>query len=158
MATRGSIKSAENTKNTAFDDIIKDENIVNNIEENTVENVEDILIHPRIKKLEEENRLITQTLKRSEEERIMLSELFNNTNNELNNLKKPSLLVAEIANVIGNDKAIIRLPNGNKFYCYVSKDVAGLFAGDSVLVDQKSLNVIEKIHITNNFDVEKYVI
>lgn len=158
MAPRGSTKSDETVKSTAFENFIKDENIVEKSEENVVENVEDILLNPLIKKLEEENRLMAQTLKRSEEERIMLSELFNNTNNELNNLKKPSLLVAEIANVIGNDKAIIRLPNGNKFYCYVSKEVNNISSGDSVLVDQKSLNVVEKIHITTNYDVEKYVI
>jgi len=150
MTPRESTKGAETVKNRSFDDVIKNNNIV---EEN-----EDIFLHPRILKLEEENKLMAQTIRRSEEERIMLSELFNNTNNELNNLKKPSLLVAEIANVVGNDKAVIRLPNGNKFYCYVSRDIKQLSPGDSVLVDQKSLNVIEKIHITNNFDVEKYVI
>ena len=37
-------------------------------------------------------------------------------------------------------------------------EVKGLQSGDNVLVDQKSLNVLEKIEVTNNYDVEKYVI
>jgi proteasome regulatory subunit len=110
-----------------------------------------------VEKLEKENRIISNTLNRLEEETAMLRELFNNANNELSNLKKPALLVAEIVS-IHNDNATIKLPNGNKFYCYVAGKLKDLRSGDSVLVDQKSLNVVEKINISNNFDVEKFVI
>ena len=110
-----------------------------------------------IERLERENQLISNTLNRIEEESSMLKELFNNANVELNNLKKPALLVAEVVSLHG-DKATIRLPNGNKFFCYISKELIDLQSGDSVLVDQKSLNVVDKININNNYDVEKYVI
>ncbi len=109
-------------------------------------------------KMEQENTLLNHTLNRLEEESSMLRELFNNTNTELNNLKKPALLVAEITNIIDQSKAIIKLPNGNKFYCYIAKEVKNLLSGDSVLVDQKSLNIVEKIALRSNSEVEKYVI
>lgn len=109
-------------------------------------------------KMEQENTLLNHTLNRLEEESSMLRELFNNTNTELNNLKKPALLVAEITNIIDQSKAIIKLPNGNKFYCYIAKEVKNLVSGDSVLVDQKSLNIVEKIALISNSEVEKYVI
>ena len=116
------------------------------------------LLLSSIKKLDDQNKLLSGTLKRVEEESVMLRELFNNANNELNNLKKPSLLVADIVSLIDNNKSIIKLPNGNKFCCYVAKEIKDLSAGDSVLVDQKTLNVVEKIEMSNNLDVEKYVI
>ncbi len=111
-----------------------------------------------LEKMEQENTLLNHTLSRLEEESSMLRELFNNTNTELNNLKKPALLVAEITNIIDQNKAIIKLPNGNKFYCYIAKEVKNLLSGDSVLVDQKSLNIVEKIALVSNSEVEKYVI
>lgn len=110
-----------------------------------------------VEKLEEENKIINNTLSKLEQETAMLRELFNNTNNELSNLKKPALLVSEVVSV-HNDKSIIRLPNGNKFYCYISQNIKDLKSGDAVLVDQKSLNIVEKIDASENFDVEKYVI
>ena len=110
-----------------------------------------------VKKLEEENRIISKTLSRLEEESAMLRELFNNANSELNNLKKPALLIADVMSVQEN-KSIIKLPNGNKFYCYISKDIKDLQSGDSVLVDQKALNVVGKVNVTNSLDVEKFVI
>jgi proteasome regulatory subunit len=110
-----------------------------------------------IERLEKENKIIANTLGRLEEESSMLRELFNNANSELSNLRKPALLVAEISS-IHDDKATIKLPNGNKFFCYVSKELKDLQNGDSVLVDQKSLNVVDKVKISKNFDVEKYVI
>ncbi|MFH1276375.1 MAG: AAA family ATPase [Candidatus Woesearchaeota archaeon] len=110
-----------------------------------------------ISRLEEETKMMNGTVLRLQEEGAMLRELFDKASNELSNLKKPALLVSEVISV-DKDKAIIKLPNGNKFYCNVSKDVKGLNAGDSVLVEQKSLNVVEKINMTQNYDVEKYVI
>ncbi len=110
-----------------------------------------------IEKLEEENKIINRAITRLEEESAVLKELFNSTSAELSNLKKPALLVSEVVSVHG-DKSIIRLPNGNKFYSYVSENVHDLKSGDAVLVDQKSLNIVDKIGVNENFDVEKYVI
>lgn len=111
-----------------------------------------------ITRLEEENRNIYQNLLRLEEERSVLKDMFAKASNELENLKKPSLLVAEIVSILNDEKAVIKLPNGNQFCSYVSKDVKGLKNEDLVLVEQKSLNVVEKINLINNFDVEKFVI
>ncbi len=121
------------------------------------ENDQHKILNQTIERLEEENRVISSTLNRLEEESSMLRELFNNASAELNNLKKPSLLVADVEAVI-DDKAVIKLPNGNRFFCNISKDVHNLKAGDTSLVDQKSLNIVERIDIGNNFEVEKYVI
>lgn len=110
-----------------------------------------------IEKLQEERNKISSSLQRLEEESALLRELFNNVNNELTNLKKPALLVAEISNIL-NDKAVIKLANGNKFFCYVAKELKHLHSGDSVLVDQKSLNVVQKIEVSNSAEVEKFVI
>lgn len=108
-------------------------------------------------KLQQENKIISQTLQRIEEENHMLRELFNNANNELANLKKPALLVADTVSIVKKG-AIIRLPNGNKFFCNISRDVKKLVPGDTVLVEQKALNIVSKIEITQSYDVEKYVI
>lgn len=130
-------------------------------ESGTVENSleeERKLLNESICRLETEKDMLVRAINKLEEESAMLRELFNNVNNELNNLKKPSLLVAEITSVIEGNKAIIKLPNGNKFYCNVAKDAQNLQSGDSVLVEQKSLNVISRIDTTSNFEVEKFVI
>lgn len=110
-----------------------------------------------VEKLEKENEMINGALSRLEQESAILRQMFTNVNNELSNLKKPSLLVAEIISV-QNDKAVIRLPNGNKFYSYISQDVKNLASGDTALVDQKSLNVVEKLDANEQFEVEKFVI
>ncbi len=93
----------------------------------------------------------------TQEEGVVLRELFDKTHQELTNLKKPALLVAEVVNIL-DDKAVIRLPNGNKFFCYVSQDVKDLRSGDTILVDQKNLNIVGKVEAQNNFDVERFVI
>jgi proteasome regulatory subunit len=114
-------------------------------------------LNESIEKLEQENQLISNTLIKLEEESAMLRELFNSATSELNNIRKPALLVADVE-IVEEDKTIIKLPNGNKFYCYISKEIKNLQNGDTVLVDQKTLNVVKKINISQNMDVEKYVI
>jgi proteasome regulatory subunit len=111
----------------------------------------------KLKKLEEENKLLRYTVSRTEEESSMIRAMFNKANAELENIKKPSLLVAEITSMMGKN-VIIKLPNGNKFYCNVAGDVKDLRSGDQVLVEQKSLNVVQKIESTNSLEVEKFVI
>ncbi len=111
-----------------------------------------------LEKLEQEKKAALHSLGKLEEESAMLREMFTNVSNELSNLKKPSLLVADIVSCIDESKAIISLPNGNKFFCYVSKEIKDLQPGDSVLVDQKSLNVLKKLSTGTNMDVEKFVI
>ena len=111
-----------------------------------------------LRDLEEENKMLNLTLMRVEEESLLLKEMFNKANNELDNLKKPALLVAEIVSLDAENKAIIKLPNANKFYCHIAKEVGPLVPNDTVLVDQKSLNVVRKIQLSTNYEVEKFVI
>jgi proteasome regulatory subunit len=115
-------------------------------------------LNETVEKLEDENKVLNKTLRRTEEESAMLRELFNKTSAELSNLRKPALLVADIVQITDKDKAVIKLPNGNKFYCYISERAGKMNNGDTVLVDQKSLNVIEKVDLGEGLEVEKYVI
>ena len=58
---------------------------------------------------------------------------------------------------IHDDNAVIRIPNGNQFYVTYNAE-ANLKAGDSVLCDQKNLNIVKKIDTSRKFNVEKFVI
>ena len=78
---------------------------------------------------------------------------------ELVRYKLPPLLVAEILDVFPDGKALVRLKNGNEFYVNVDRSLDGkLKIADEVLVEQKSLTVINKIGRKKHFDVNKYVI
>ncbi len=92
-----------------------------------------------------------------EYENRLLKETVNQLREELERFKTPPLMVCDIHDVV-NNKAIIRIPNGNKFFVNVSNNCKELKAGHSVLVDQKNLNVVEKIEKNKNFNVEKFVI
>jgi len=98
---------------------------------------------PDVNYLDEENRVLKETLDRLKE--------------ELNKFKSPPLMVGEIREII-NKKAVIRIPNGNQFYVDIADSSEPLQAGDRVLIEQKNLVVINKIPITREFDVEKFVI
>ncbi len=118
---------------------------------------ENRILAESIDRLERENKQINTILSKLEEESTVLREMVNNANKELTNLRKPALLVSEVISVHEN-KAIIRLPNGNKFYSHISQNVQGTLPGDNVLVDQKTLNVVERIGFSSNLDVERFVI
>ena len=85
-----------------------------------------------------------------EYENRLLKETVNQLREELDRFKTPPLMVCDIYDIQGN-KAIIRIPNGNKFLVNVSNTCKELKAGHTVLVDQKNLNVIEKIDQNKNF-------
>jgi proteasome regulatory subunit len=97
--------------------------------------------------LEEENRLLKDTIEqlRSEVERF----------------RSPALLVAEVAEINHKKKqrfAVIKVPNGNQFFVNVSEEAGDLQPGDTVLVEQKNLTIIEKMASTKKFAVEQFVI
>jgi len=92
-----------------------------------------------------------------EDENKLLKEALGSLREEIDRLKSPSLMVAEVTELL-NEHAFIKIPNGNKFYVTISKSIKNLEAGDSVLVEQKNLNIIDKVNISKNFDVERYVI
>ena len=93
--------------------------------------------------LEEENRLLRETLSQLRE--------------ELERFRSPALMLADVVDV--SDKgAIISLPNGNKFLVQVSNGAKNLVPGETVLVEQKNLTVIEKVASSKYFNVERFVI
>jgi len=94
---------------------------------------------------------------RLETENKILKETINHLQTELNRLREPALMVCEVGDVM-DDKAIIKTPNGNQFFVNISNDVKNLRTGDTVLSEQKNLNVIKKINSTTKFNVEKFVI
>lgn len=99
----------------------------------------------------------TASSHRLESENKLLRETVTQLQKELKRLREPALMVCEVCDVI-EDKAIIRTPNGNQFLVNIASDLKGLAPGDSVLTEQKNLNIIQKISQTTKFNVERFVI
>ncbi|MBS1267067.1 MAG: Proteasome-activating nucleotidase [Candidatus Woesearchaeota archaeon] len=93
--------------------------------------------------LEEENRVLKQTLSRQR--------------NELKKFRTKPLLVTEVKET-KEDSALVRLPNGNMFFVDISDSCGKLKSGDFALAEQKSLTLVNKMPITRKFNVEKFVI
>jgi len=94
-------------------------------------------------------------------ENAILKEAISNLNKELEKLREPPLIITDVDKVFIEDgikKAVIRLPNGNNFYVNIPNNIS-LNPGDSVLCEQRNLNIVKKIEadLTSN-DVEKFVI
>lgn len=100
-----------------------------------------------ISALEQENQLLRQTV--------------GQLRDEIDRYRNPALLVAELIDFTERDSrklAVIRVPNGNKFLVDVSKDTADLRPGDSILVEQKNLTIIDRIDEGSKYSVEQFVI
>jgi proteasome regulatory subunit len=93
--------------------------------------------------LEDENRILRDTITRLK--------------NELDRFREPALMVCEVSDIIKNN-AIIKVPNGNMFFVNITSNLKGLAPGDMVLCEQKNLTIIEKVHTSKTFNVEKFVI
>jgi proteasome regulatory subunit len=93
--------------------------------------------------LEEENRLLRETVSQLRE--------------EIERFRSPALMMAEVVDILDKG-AIISLPNGNKFMVRLSNEIKHLVPGESVLVEQRNLNIIEKVISSKNFNVERFVI
>jgi len=95
-------------------------------------------------------------------ENAILKEAISNLNRELEKLREPPLIITDVDRVFTEDKqrkAVIRLPNGNNFYVNIPEKIKKLNAGDSVLCEQRNLNIVRKIEGNiNASDVEKFVI
>jgi len=48
---------------------------------------------------------------------------MNSLREEVERLRAPSLMVAEVTDVVGNNRALIKIPNGNKFFVTISSNV-----------------------------------
>jgi len=94
----------------------------------------------------------------TQEENRILKETVRQLRMELNRFKTPAFLVAEVAELIEKERAIIKVPNGNRFVVEISSEVKGLKPGDTVIVEQKNLTILDTIKRTKTFDVEQFVI
>jgi len=92
-----------------------------------------------------------------EQENLLLKEVINNIQQENQKFKTTPLMVAEVKNIIKN-KAIIQIPNGNKFLVEISQECKKLMPGEVVLIEQKSLTIIKKLNVSKKFDIEKFII
>ena len=90
------------------------------------------------------------------EENQLLKASVGYLKSELSKFKELPLLVCEIRKTIDN-KAIIRVPNGNQFYVSLADSVS-VQPGDTVLVEQKSLTVIQRLEQTKNYDVDAFLV
>lgn len=97
-----------------------------------------------ISSLEEENRILRDTL--------------NQLRSEILKFKSNPLMVCEVIDVFEDKNAIIRIPNGNSFNVNISSDCEQIQPGDSVLVEQKNLTIIKKTFADKKFNVEQFVI
>ncbi|MEM2121785.1 MAG: proteasome-activating nucleotidase [Candidatus Woesearchaeota archaeon] len=93
----------------------------------------------------------------AEQENKFLRETIERLENELERIKTPPLLIAELVELIG-EKAIVKLDNGNQFYVSLISNIEKLVPGDFVLLEQKNLTIVGKINKRKEFNVEKFVI
>jgi len=93
-----------------------------------------------------------------EEENELLRDSLRELQEELEKFRRPPLLVSSVVDVISPEKVIVRLNSGD-FCVNVSRDLVGkLEPEDRVLLEQRSLTVLEKIGKSKYFDVSKFVI
>ncbi len=95
----------------------------------------------------------------SEEENQFLRKRIMQLEDEMRKMKEPPLMMCEIFSVMDDEKAIIKIPNGNLFMSRISKDCENLLVGDWVVVDQKNLNIMDKVDLSSKSNMaEKFVI
>ena len=99
----------------------------------------------------------TTTKNDLEDENKILKQALSQMKDEVSRYRTPALMVAEVTDIV-NEKAIIRMPNGNRFFVNISNAVSDLLIGDQVLAEQKNLTIVDKVSCSRNFDVEKFVI
>ncbi|MBU0757175.1 MAG: AAA family ATPase [Nanoarchaeota archaeon] len=92
-----------------------------------------------------------------EEENRLLKETINQLRNDFDRLKTPPLMLCEVREISGQN-AIIKVPNGNQFFVCISESCESIRSGDTVLVDQKNLNILRKYSSSKSFNVERFII
>ena len=90
------------------------------------------------------------------EENELLKNSLNYLKNELGKFKELPLLVCEAKKVI-NNKVLIKVQNGSHFLVNTSSNVV-VEPGDTVLVEQRSLTVVQKFDNSKSFDIEDFII
>lgn len=92
-----------------------------------------------------------------EDENRLLKETVSQLRNELDRFRTPPLMLCEVRDLYDKN-AIIKVPNGNQFFVCISDSCMDIRPGDSVLVDQKNLNIIKKVVRSKSFGVEQFII
>jgi proteasome regulatory subunit len=92
-----------------------------------------------------------------EEENRFLRESVENLERELEKFKRTPLISCEVRDLVDN-RALVRLPNGNEFLVEISEGCEKLAVGDMVLAEQKNLTVVRKMQQVRKFDADKFVI
>ncbi|MBI2175912.1 AAA family ATPase [Candidatus Woesearchaeota archaeon] len=97
------------------------------------------------------------TLALLEEENALLRKGVAQLKDELERLKRSPLMVCEVLGIRGSN-AVIKMPNGNKFFVEAMLDCGKLKPGELVFVEQKNLAIVKKASMSKRFNVEKFVI
>jgi len=92
-----------------------------------------------------------------EDENKTLKESVDSLEKEIEKFKKSPLISCEVRDII-EEKALVRLPNGNEFFVEISTTCGNITPGDTVLAEQKNLTLVKKLAANKKFDVEKFVI
>lgn len=92
-----------------------------------------------------------------EEENTLLRKSVAQLKDELERLRRSPLMVCEVTSIRGRN-AVIRMPNGNKFFVEAMLDCGKLKPGELVFVEQKNLAIVKKANLPKRFNVEKFVI
>lgn len=96
---------------------------------------------------------------RLEEENVNLKRTIQFYQTELEKFRNPPFIVSEVLSITNDGQAIVKLPNQSSFLVNISQNCeAEIKSGDMVLNEQKSLVVMDKVHLTKNFPVENYLI
>ena len=94
-----------------------------------------------------------------EEENKVLRATLEYLKKEVEKFKKPPLLVCEIKDILTDKKVIVKLPNNNHFVVDVLEDLNNnLEIGDTVLAEQRSLTIVDKVKKLKKFNVTSFVI
>ncbi len=98
----------------------------------------------------------SHTVNLLEEENAILRKTMESLREDLDRLKRVPLMICEVISSRGS-KAVIRLPNGNRFLVEVLSDCGKLKAGDLVFVEQKNLSIVRKASMSRRFASERFI-
>ena len=90
-----------------------------------------------------------------QEENLLLKSSLSYLKEEVNKFKQTPAIVCEVRRTI-EDKAVIKMPNNHLFLVNIANNI-GLKEGDTVLVEQKSLTVIQKLDKLHKQNVETFL-
>ena len=97
------------------------------------------------------------TISLLEEENALLRKTVSQLKDDMDRLKRSPLMVCEVVTAKGGN-AVIKMPNGNRFFVDILSSCGKLRPGELVFVEQKNLSVVKKASVSKKYNVEKFVI